>query len=216
MSIYFSELVARLMDDVPAENDIPSAMQYENAVKDAVADFSEQCGLEQIGTLNIVGGTAIYDLPADFLKLTLLETFFNAMDGVLHSVDGLIPVSATWTEKFTIRNGQIRFYPVPRYTMARDFSYKAAWVSTVIDDEYPDEEYATMGEREARIILLKAQEIALNKVSNAQSGTAIKYSFGAVSEDLGGTSEASRKTAYALQSDYEAACKKYNGTVGIF
>src|SRR3990172_704225 len=216
MSIYFSELVARLMDDVPAENDIPSAMQYENAVKDAVADFSEQCGLEQIGTLNIVAGTAIYDLPADFMKLTLLETFFNAMDGVLHSVDGLLPVSATWTEKFTIRNGQIRFYPVPRYTMARDFSYKAAWVSTVIDDEYPDEEYATMGEREARIILLKAQEIALNKGSNAQSGSGIKYRFGGGSEDLGGTGEGSRKTAYALQSDYEAACKKYNGTVGIF
>jgi len=214
MSKLLSELVADLMEDVPAEDGVPSWTQYENAVKDAVADFSEQCGLEQIGTLNIVSGTATYNLPADFLKLIKLETY--AHEGVMNTPEGLIPLSAGWVEKHTIRNGQITFYPVPRYSLARCFSYKAAWVGTDLEDEYGGIEYETMGDREARIILLKAQEIALNKVANAQSGTAIKYSFGAVSEDLGGTSEASRKTAYAVQTDYEAACKKYNGTVGSF
>jgi hypothetical protein len=214
MSKLLSEMVASLTEDVQAEGGVPSDLQYENAVKEAVLDFSERCGLTQIGTLNVVSGTATYDLPADFLKLIKLESF--AGEGVMHSAEGLIPLSASWTEKHTIRNGQITFFPVPRYTMTRCFSYKAAWILTPADDEYDNDEYETMSEREARIVLLKAQEIALNKVANAQSGTAIKYSFGAVSEDLGGTSEASRKTAYALQSDYEAACKVYNGTYGSF
>ena len=214
MSKLLSEMVGQLMEDVPADGGVPSTTQYENAIKDAVADFSEQCGVTQIGTLSIVSGIATYELPVDFLKLIRLESYQH--DGVIYSEAGLIPLSAHFYEKYTIRNGQITFYPIPRYTLVRCFDYKAAWVGTVTDDEYPDIEYETLSEREVRIILLKAQEITLGKLSNAQAGTSIKYSFGAVSEDLGGTSEASRKTAYAVQTDYEAACRKYNGTIGSF
>lgn len=210
-----SELVSRLQDDVPAEDSIPSELQYEQAVKDAVRDFSEQCGLEQIGTLSIVSGTASYSLPDDFLKMIMLESFASA-DGVLHSAQGLIPVSSSWTERHTIRNGQITFYPTPVYTMARDFRYKAAWILTESEDEYSNAEYETLGEREARVVLLKAQAIALTKLSNAQAGTSLKYSFGAVSEDLGGTSESSRKNANGFESEYLAACKTYNGAYGVY
>lgn len=202
-----SELIERLMDDVPAEDGVPSGTQYENAVKDAVRDFSERCGLEQIGTLNIVSGTATYDLPADFLKLIRLTALGG--NGVLYGSDSqLIPLSANWCETHTIRNGKITFYPIPRYTMARDFHYKAAWI---LDDEDYGDTYETLGEREARIVLLKAKSIAMNKLSNAQAGSAIKYSFGAVSEDLTGGSDSTKVTADQMDSEYLDACKQYNG-----
>lgn len=215
MGILLAELVAKLTEDVPAEGGVPSALQYENAIKDAVKDFSEQCGVAQLGTLNIVSGTATYDLPADFLTLIKLMSL-GAPDGVLHSAEGLIPVPASFCEKHTLRNGQITFYPTPRYTMARDFSYKAAWILTEATDEYDNAEYETLTEREARIILLKAQAIALTKQANAQAGTSIKYSFGAVSEDLGGMSDTTRKNSNDIEREYDKACERYNGQVGVY
>jgi hypothetical protein len=212
MSKLLSELVVDLMEDVPAEDGVPSTTQYENAIKDAVRDFSERCGLEQIGTLNIVSGTATYDLPADFLSLITLIDMSG--DGVLISPQGLIPLSTLWCERKTIRNGQITLFPTPSYTLARVLRYKAAWIGTDIGGEYPDIEYETMSEREARIVLLKAQAIGLTKQANAQAGTAIKYSFGAVSEDLGGASESSRKNSNDLEREFDEACRKYNGTYG--
>jgi hypothetical protein len=210
-----SELVDRLMEDVPAEDGVPSTTQYENAVKEAIRDFSERCGLTQISTLSVVSGTSTYDLPADFLKMIKLETFTG--DGVMHSAEGLIPLSANWCERFTIRNLQITLYPIPRYTITRYFSYKAAWIGVETDEEdYPDVEYETLGEREARIVLLKAQAVGLTKQANAQSSTSIKYSFGAVSEDLGGSSDSTRKNANDLEREYVDACEVYNGAYGTF
>jgi hypothetical protein len=213
MSKLLSDLVEQLALDVPAVDSIPTAVQYENAVKDAVRDFSERCGLEQIATLNVVPGTATYDLAADFLKLIVLETF-ESIDGVIISSVGLIPTNITYEERFTIRNGQIKFWPTPTYTMARDYRYKAAWIGTDVPADgsvAEDVNYETMGEREARIILLKAQATALTKQANAQDGTSIKYSFGAVSEDLTGAGDTLRKSSKSLDDEYLEACKEYNG-----
>lgn len=205
-----SELVTLVEEDVPAEGGVPSALQYQQAVKDAVRDFSEQCGVEQLGTLNIVAGTATYDLPADFLKMIQLETLMNA-DGVLHSSSGLIPMSANWEERYTIRNGQITFKPTPTYSMARDYRYKAAWILTEAVDEYDNDEYETLGEREGRIVALKAKALASVKKANAAAGDAIKYSFGAVSEDLSGVESGYRSDARRFDEEYLDACETYNG-----
>jgi len=218
MSKLLSALVAQLEVDVPAEDSIPTETQYENAVIDAVRDFSEQCGVEQIGTLNIVSGTATYNLPADFLRLIKLFTLGG--EGVLFSSNSqIIPLSGNWTERHTIRNGQITFYPIPGYSFARDFSYKAAWIGTDIEaegSEAADVEYEMMGEREARIVLMKAKSLALTKKVNAQESAGMKYSFGAVSEDLSGGSESSRKDSKTFEDDYEAACKDYNGQYATY
>jgi len=218
MSIYLSELVERLADDVPPEDSVPSNIQYEKAVQDAIRDFSERCGLVQIATLNIVPGTATYDLPADFLKMIALESFASA-DGVLISAQGLIPISANWEEQHTIRNGQITFHPTPTFTMAREMRYKAAWIGTDIETESSgdeaDTDYETMGEREARIVLLKAQANALGKQSNALSGQTLKYSLGAVSVDKGSTIDEKRRKADSFNDEYLAACEKYNGQIGF-
>lgn len=206
-----SELIALVQEDIPAEGGVPSEMQYEQAVKDAVRDFGERCGLEQLGTLNIVAGQATYDLPADFLSMIQIETLISA-DGVLHSSGGLIPVSANWEERFTIRNLQITFKPTPTYSMARDFRYKAGWVLTPAEDQYDNDEYETLGEREGRIIVLKAAALLSEKKANAIAGDVMKYSFGAVSEDLSGSVETYHKDAFRFHGEYVEACEKYNGS----
>lgn len=209
-----SELVERLADDVPAEDGVPSTEQYENAVRDAIRDFSERCGLEVIGTLNVVSGTATYDLPADFLRLIRLTQLGG--QGVLFGENSqIIPLNSGWTEKHTIRNSRITFYPIPRYSLAREFSYKAAWIATEVDD-YGDEDYSELSEREARIVLLKARSLALTKLANAQAGSSLKYSFGAVSEDLDGGSSSSTQSASTFESEYLEACKVYNGQHAMY
>ena len=202
----FAALVSRLTADVPAEDGVPSSAQYGKAVEDAIRDFSERCGLEQISTLNIVPGTATYDLPEDYLKMISLESFASA-DGVIISAQGLIPISANWEEQHTIRNGQITFYPTPTFTMARELRYKAAWIES--------NDYETLGEREARIVLLKAQSIAIGKQANALSGQTLKYSLGAVSVDKGSTVDEKRRKVDSFDDEYLAACQKYNGQIGM-
>lgn len=205
-----SELVALVMEDIPQVDDSPTDLQYEQAVKDAVRDFSERCGVEQIGTLTIVSGTATYALPDDFLTMIVLETPMSA-DGVLHSSGGLIPIPAVWSERYIIRNGQITFHPTPTYSMTRDFRYKAGWVGTELG-EYGDVDYETLGEREGRIVAIKAKSLVSGKKANAAAGESIKYSFGAVSEDLSSASEDYGKDAYRFQGEYLDACNRYNGS----
>jgi len=198
-----ADLKTLLQSEVPAVDSVPTSAQYEQAVKDAVLDFSRRCGLTKISTLAIVSGTATYDLPADFLKMISLDALVG-VDGVIVSQGGLIPLSKDFEEEWTIANKQITFLPTPAYSMTRYFKYKAGWVATSGD-------YTTLGEDEAQIVLLKAKAIALSKISNAQSGDSIKYSFGAVSEDLGGMSDSSRKDSEAVDKEYLEACRVYNG-----
>ena len=119
----------------------------------------------------------------------------------------LIPISANWEEQHTIRNGQITFYPTPTFTMARELRYKAAWIES--------NDYETLGEREARIVLLKAQSIAIGKQANALSGQTLKYSLGAVSVDKGSTVDEKRRKVDSFDDEYLAACQKYNGQIGM-
>ena len=210
MSILLDDLVTELAEDVPAEDGVPSTAQYEKAVLDAARAFSERCGVEQIATLSVVSGTAAYDLPADFLSLIALVGL-TIQDDVLITSGGLIPYGSTWEERFTIRNGQITFSPTPTYTLARELRYKAAWIATIVDDEYDNTyEFATLTEREKRIVMLKAEALALKKLANVSSG--MKYSLGSVSFDGSGTGTGLLADAKAKDEEFEAECRKYNGT----
>lgn len=205
-----SDLVAILSDEVPQSGGVPTSAQYEQAIKDAVTDFSRRCGREKLATLNIVSGTATYDLPADFLTLIMLESF-SSLDGVIVSSAGIIPLEREWNEEYTIRNRQITFFPTPTYNMARDFAYKAAWVLTTADEDYGVQEYATLTDDEAQIVLLKAQGIAISKKASALQGSTMSYSLGAVKVDKGGAVENYTKQEYALHGEYVQACNQYNG-----
>ena len=203
-------LVTLLQQEVPAVDGVPTTAQYNQAVKDAVMEFSKQCGLTKISSLSIVSGSATYALPANFQRMISLDALVG-VDGVIIGQDGLIPLSKDFEEEWTIENGtrQITFYPTPAYSMTRYFKYKAGWVATAAD-------YTTMGEDEARIVILKAKAIAFEKQSNAAAGSSLKYSFGAVSEDLDGGSESSAQSASDMEKAFLAACDKYNGQVAFF
>lgn len=201
-------LVTRLTIDVPAVDDVPSPAQYEQAVKDAVQEFSRRCGLIKYGEIAIVANTATYALADDFMKLISLESPIG-VDGVVVTNTGLIPVSADWEEVYQIANGQITFIPTPTYSVTRDYKYKSAWVLDESDD-YPD-----LGDEEAQIVMIKARQLALEKIGNAQAAAGIqRYSLGAVSVDKSGDAESVTKRLYALHGEFVEACERYNGAHG--
>lgn len=201
-----SALKTILQSEVPAVDGVPTSTQYEQAIKDAVADFSRRCGRVKLAELSIVSGTATYSLAADFLDLIWLEAMVG-LDGVLISDTGLIPVSADWNEEYYISNGQITFVPTPAYTVTRDYKYKAAWVLTGGTD------YATLGSREQDIVLMKAKQICLEKIKNGLAASGgMKYSFGAVSVDKSSGVEELSRQMFALHGEYAQACKDYNGS----
>ncbi len=203
-----ANLLSELQSEVPAVNSVPTTEQYTQAIKDAAAEFSRRCGLTKFAELNIVSGTASYNLPADFLKLVLLESLVG-VDGVIMSDSGIIPVSSKWVETHQIVNKVITFKPTPAYTLTRDYRYKAAWILTGTEG---NETYADMGDDEAEIVMLKAKSIAKEKVSNSMSTSgSMKYSFGAVSVDKGSGVDTLLKDVYSLQGQFIEACERYNG-----
>jgi len=206
-------LIAELQSEVPAVNSVPTTAQYTQAVKDAVLEFSRRCGLVKMADLSIVANTATYSLPDDFLKLISLDSL-TGMDGVILSNSGIIPVSADWTEEYTIANKQITFKPTPTYTLTRGYQYKAGWVLTGTN---PNETYAMIGDDEKQIVMIKAKGLATEKISNAQaSAGGMKYSFGAVSVDKGAGVDSLTKQIFELHGAFVKACETYNGaTLGI-
>lgn len=198
-------LILSLAEAVPAVDDVPSAYQYEQAIRDAVLDFSRRCGVAKIATLSIISGTATYNLATDFLKMISIDAL-SGVDGVIVSQNGLIPLSKDFEEEYTIINKVITFFPTPQYTMTRYYKYKAGWVATAGD-------YTTLGEDEIQIVLLKAKAIALGKQVNAASGTVLKYSLGAVSVDKSSDVDTKSRRADHLEKDYVQACERYNGAV---
>jgi hypothetical protein len=215
MAKLLSELVDELVEQVPPVDGVPSTEQYRGAVKDAVAEFSRRCGTTKIATLNVVAGTAVYTLPADFLTLISLTSLF-AIDGVINTSTGLIPVVDGFDEKFTIRGKTITFTPTPTYSLAREFRYKAGWALSHADDtDYSDDEYADMGEEEAQIVLINAKANAIAKQVNAEAGAGMKYSLGAVSVDNSSGVESKTKMLYILHNEFVKACELYNGSVAM-
>ena len=209
-------LLAQLQSEVPAVSSVPTTTQYTQAIKDAVLDFSRRCGLVKNTTVDIVSGTPTYNLPADFLKLIEFESPYSNEHHVIVTSTGIIPFSelSPFEEEITIVNKVMTIYPTPGYSMTRYLEYKAGWVLTGTN---PNETYATMGDEEAQIVMLKAKQLAMEKISNAQaSAGGMKYSLGAVSVDKGAGVQNLTTMMYALHGEFVKACDVYNGAVGIY
>jgi hypothetical protein len=208
MTKALADMITELQEDVPAVDGVPSDAQYERAIKDAVREFSRRCGLIKNGTLEIISGTASYSLPADFLSMIEIDNPYSPEHQVIVTQSGIIPFSELnpFEEEYTIQNGTITFFPTPGYTMSRYFEYKAAWVLDV-DDNYP------LTEEEAQIVMLKAKNIAFEKLSNASAGAGFKYSVGNMSVDKSGVADGYSKRLVELNDDFISACNQYNGAV---
>jgi len=210
MTVALADLVAQLQVEIEARNSVPSAAQYEQAARDAVADYSRRRPMEKVTSLAIVAGTADYTLPEGFLRVISLEGLFSG-DGVIHSASGLIPVAATYEEYTTIAGLTLTFHPTPSYSTTRDLHYAAGHVLNG-SDVYPD-----MTDDDARIILVKASSLCLRLQARAAAigGEMTEYQIG---DERVKRAVASDRLALASDhalEDYEAALLAATGPTGM-
>jgi hypothetical protein len=207
MTTTLADMISQLQEDVPAVSGVPSDAQYERAIKDAVREFSRRCGVCKNGTLDVISGTAAYALPADFLELIEIDNPYEPEHQVMITTTGIIPFSSLnpFEEDYTIQNGSITFFPVPTYTMTRYIEYKSAW--TLVDGSYP------LTEDEAQIVMMKAKQLAFDKLANASIGQGFRYTVGNMSVDKSGVSDGYSKRLYELHGEFVTACDEYNGAV---
>jgi len=206
MTIALSVLVARLMADVPSRNGAPSSSQYQRAVEDSVADYSQRKSLRRSSDLDVVAGTAAYTLPDDFLRLIELEGWpsTGSDDGVMITTTGIVPVAASYTETIEIEDGTLTITPTPTYTLTRRMLYAAGHV--LVANDYP-----LMTESDAAVILLRAQALALRILANAAVQEAWKYAEGDESVDKTAMAKAMQEQAKILDDQYQADLKRAVG-----
>ncbi len=208
MATTLAVLVARLQSAVPAREGVPSADDYAQHVKDAVAQLSQDVPTIRRGTLAVVSGTATYALPADFLFLIEIPGL-NTPDGVLITDNGLIPVGAGWQEEYSIENGSLIFFPsAPGYTVSRNYRYAAGHVLT---GDSGSETYALLSENEARIALLYAQYLALTQQASVVVGDGWKYQIGDEVVDKKGLGAGTQSQAQGMLTLYNMAVRQLKG-----
>jgi hypothetical protein len=208
MATALATLVSRLESDVPARGGVPSASQYDHCARDAVADYGRRNSLRKLTTLAIVSGTASYTLPDDFLKVIVLESL-TSPDGVIISGEGLIPVSATYRERYYIVGSTITFDPTPAYTVSRDLWYAAAYVLDATDV------YADMTDEVAGAVMLKAQALALQLQANKAAQEAWQYAIGDEKVSKEKLAEALARQATEAERRYLATVQAQIGPVGM-
>jgi len=209
MAVSLATLQSRLEANVPAQNNIPSAAQYEQAIKDAVGDFSTRNPLRKLTTVDVVSGTATYTLPADFRQIIKLDDLVSREDNVIVSEGGLIPVSSDFRERSSVAGGQITFYPTPQYTASRYLWYAAAYITDASDV------YQAMTAEVARVVLLKGQVIVLQLLANAVLGGAIRVRIGDEEFDKSKLGANYQTQARSMEEAYREAVRVMVGPVGM-
>jgi hypothetical protein len=204
-----SELVSRLEGIVPVYDGTPSESQYEQAVMDGVDQMSQDAGRTKIGSLSIVSGTASYALADDCVHLASLDGVFSG-DGVILSDAGIIPLSGSWQERYTVTGTTITFTPTPGYTMVRNYVYQAGHV---LDDSnsYPD-----MTTNEARIALAYAAHECLLWIANKAAAQAWTYQVGQERYSMERLAESYRMQSDAMLKQYKQAISRLAGSVTVW
>ena len=205
-----TELATRLAGLVPAQNGAPTTAQYQQAVRDAVADFGRRVPRTLIATISVVSGTATYDLPAGFQKVIRLDPL--AGHDVQRNASGfLVPAPlGGWSERYTVSGGQITFHPTPGYTLERTLVYAAGYPYDADDDVFTG---LLAGVED--VVLLRAQATASGTLALGASGGGFSYRIGDVSVDRSAAGQSYGRMAGELESDYLAACRALVGHVGM-
>lgn len=201
--ISLNDLSDRLEIAVPARNAVPA--DYEQLVKDAVLQLSQDVPMARTTTINVVAGTVVYNLPSDFLSLISLP-MPAAMGDVLITASGLIPMAVGGLdERYEIVGGQIIFTPTPVYSMARTMRYAALYA---LDE---NENYPTLTENLARIALLYAQATAFAEQASSVAGDGWKYQIGDEMVDKTGQGKSISASADSAMKRYQDAVRRFSG-----
>jgi hypothetical protein len=206
-----STLTARLMEAVPSRNNVPSALQYQQCVKDAVSDFSRRAPVQRISTVHVVHGTAEYDLPDDFIKLYKVVSQFSTGPGVLNTPNGLVPFLIDTPEKISVSGARLLFYPTPAYTLDREVWYGAAYRMVESEGDNEDGDYQDLTDDLAAIVMKKAQALALIILANKATQEAWSYSFGDESVTKTGLARDMREQAALHEAQYTEDVKRFVG-----
>ncbi|MCP5097196.1 MAG: hypothetical protein GY943_16740 [Chloroflexi bacterium] len=215
MSVALNEMVARLTADVPAQDAVPSATQYQNAIKAAVTAYNAKVGRKKLYEFATVGGTAAYNLPSDFFKLIeLTDISSGARYGdVVVNDSGLIPLNeGVSTEVHTIAGRALTIIPTPSGAVTRYLWYRAGHVLSGAEGS---EVYADMLDHEADIILVKATANAWRVVATKAQRSNWKYKQGDVEIDKSNAGKAMKDWIRDLDSEFDQLVSDLIGTVGV-
>lgn len=191
------DMTDRLEQMVPANNGVPA--NYNELVKAAVWQLSQDAPLMRRGSIAIVSGTAAYDLPADFLRMVdFPELSTRTVGDVMLTGNGIIPLSADFEEEYEIGGGQITFDPTPTYSMTRKFRYAAFYALS-------GDSYTTLDGNMARIALMYAQYLAVTEQANKIISGSWKYTIGDEQVDKSRLGDQFTAQAKALLEQYQHA-----------
>ena len=210
MSVKLARLVTYVMHDVPARNSIPSAMQYEECVKRAIADFGRRKPLVKETTISIEANVAAYDLPDDFLYVIDVEALVTGEGGVLVSPSGLVPISPSFRETYTVANGQITFVPTPTFSVDRRLWYAALYALDSTSQAYTD-----LTEDLVDVVILKARALAQGIKAGVAADEAWSYTVGDERVSKEKLAENMRAEAKRLTEAYEAAVRSMTQHTGL-
>lgn len=215
MSIELNYFLARFMQDVPAQDGVPTAVQYENAVRDAVATFNDRYGTKKLHSFSTVSGQAAYTLPDDYWGLIHMEPFFKQPGNVMITADGLVPLmsgSYIGEETYLVNGLTLTIDPTPAYALPRRLWYRAGHV---LSDTGGVLVYPSMTERFASIIYVKAQANAWRIICGQVSrNKAWKYQMGDVMIDKTKVGDALKGWIADLDSEFDERVTQLIGPLG--
>jgi hypothetical protein len=124
---------------------------------------------------------------------------------VLNTADGLIPMSSTFKERVMVQGSSLVISPTPTYSATRRLWYAA---KHVLDG---GEAYPAMTDTDARVVLLKAQALALGLQANVVAGSGWRYRIGDEEVDKSRLGGGLRDQAQAKEAEYRAALEAMGG-----
>lgn len=212
MAQRLADLVSRLQEDVPPLSGIPSASQAQDAVQDAVSEFSGLAPVVRAITVNVVKDTSTYALPADFQRLRSFAGLPRQGSVILSSE--IIPISGPITvpldEQVTISGSDLVIFPVPAYTLARTLTYEALHLLDEETGAYPH-----LTDAQGRAILLKARANVLRLQATKAAAQARQYQLGDERISKEKLSTALLEQAKEFDRQFDAAVGRLRGETGM-
>ena len=218
MSLTLAALVSRLQADVPQRGSVPSATQYADCVKDAVADYSRRRPMLRRATIDVRSGVAEYGLPDDFWQLVSFQVW-GPSSGVMVTDGGLVPLPGDFREEWEILGRTLVLHPTPGYTMSgRVLRYLAVHVPSVVEGEGDEEDvelYAYLTREDEAIFAKRAQALALGLIANTMATKVADTAVRDVRETRSAPLKEVREQIQALEAEYEAKLERANKVLPV-
>ena len=203
-----TELVARLTAVAPPVGGKPTSAQYEQAVREAGADFGFPRPRIAPAPLAPFAGTAAHALPHRLPRLIGLA----APDHRTRDADGFLvafDTAAGPATRHPIPGSPLTFSPAPAYTGTLGLWYAAGYPYDDADDIFT----GLTGQAED-VVMLRAQANALRVLASATAaGRGLNYRIGDVSIQRP-TAQPHSQLAGEMDAAYADACRAMTGFIG--